>query len=66
MSNQTLPEEQNALLINAKGARMTLGRRHVPKPAAGQVIVHNIAAALNPVDWSDNPVLVNGCLTYTP
>ncbi|VDB85316.1 unnamed protein product [Peniophora sp. CBMAI 1063] len=51
MSTQTLPEEQNALLITAKGARMTLGKRHVPKPGAGQVIVHNIAAALNPVDW---------------
>ncbi|VDB89127.1 unnamed protein product [Peniophora sp. CBMAI 1063] len=50
MSTQTLPEEQNALLITAKGARMTVGKRHVPKPGAGQVLVHNIAVAINPVN----------------
>ncbi|KZV63262.1 GroES-like protein [Peniophora sp. CONT] len=50
MSTPSLPEEQNALLITAKGARMTVGKRLVPKPGAGQVIVNNIAVAINPVD----------------
>ena len=49
-TTSTLPEEQNALLITAKGERMALGKRRVPKPAPGQVLVRNIAAALNPAD----------------
>ncbi|KZV70278.1 GroES-like protein [Peniophora sp. CONT] len=51
MSTDSLPEQQNALLITATGGvRMTLGKRPVPKPGADQVLVHNVAVALNPVD----------------
>ena len=46
----TLPEQQDALLITAKGERMVMGKRLVAKPGAGQVIVRNVAAALNPAD----------------
>ena len=50
MSTQSLPEEQNALLLTAIGSHMTVGKRPVPKPGAGQVVVRNIAVALNSVD----------------
>ncbi|VDB89125.1 unnamed protein product [Peniophora sp. CBMAI 1063] len=46
----SLPEQQDALLITAKGERMTMGKRRVPKPGAGEVLVRNSAAALNPAD----------------
>ena len=39
----SLPEQQNALFITAKGARMTVGQRGVPKPGVDQVLVRNIA-----------------------
>ena len=50
MTSQNFPKEQNALLITAKGARMVVGKRHVPKPGPGEVLIRNITAALNPVD----------------
>ncbi|KZV70273.1 GroES-like protein [Peniophora sp. CONT] len=50
MAASALPEQQTALLISVKGQRMTVGKRAVPKPGAGQVLVHNIAAAIAPAD----------------
>ena len=46
----SLPDQQKALLITKKGARMSVGTRAVAKPGVGQVVVRNIAVALNPVD----------------
>ncbi|KZV67572.1 GroES-like protein [Peniophora sp. CONT] len=43
-------QQHKALLIYHKGGRMELGLRDTPTPGAGQVLVRNIAVALNPVD----------------
>ncbi|KZV67570.1 GroES-like protein [Peniophora sp. CONT] len=45
-----MSQQHKALLIHSKGGRMELGLRDTPTPGAGQVLVRNIAVALNPVD----------------
>ncbi|KAJ3558338.1 hypothetical protein NP233_g11526 [Leucocoprinus birnbaumii] len=42
---------QNALVIKEKLAEFTLEKRPIPKAGAGEVLVKNRAASLNPVDW---------------
>ncbi|KAI0030464.1 GroES-like protein [Vararia minispora EC-137] len=41
---------QNALLSTAKGAPFKLGTRPIPTPGPKQVLVKNLAVAVNPVD----------------
>ena len=50
----SLPSQQKALLLPAAGSDKSfeLGTaREVPQVGPGQVLVRNIAVALNPVDW---------------
>jgi NADPH:quinone reductase-like Zn-dependent oxidoreductase len=41
---------QKALLIPSKGAPFELGTRAIHKPGPGQLLIKNVAVALNPVD----------------
>ena len=60
----SLPEQQDALLITAKGERMVMGKQPVAKPGVGQVIVRNVAAALNPADMYAHYEAVYGEKAY--
>jgi len=42
---------QTALLLTAERGEFQLGSRPVPSPKAGEVLVQNVASALNPFDW---------------
>ncbi|KZV67571.1 GroES-like protein [Peniophora sp. CONT] len=45
-----MSQQHRALIIHSKGGRMELGFRATPTLGTGQVLVRNIAVALNPVD----------------
>lgn len=46
-----IPTTQTALLLLEKDAPFTLGSRPVPGIQAGQVLIRNVAAGLNIVDF---------------
>ncbi|VDB99937.1 unnamed protein product [Peniophora sp. CBMAI 1063] len=50
----SLPTQQKALILPSygPGAAFQLSTRAVPKPGAGQVLIRNTAAALNPLDFA--------------
>ncbi|KZV65633.1 GroES-like protein [Peniophora sp. CONT] len=44
------PSQQKALLLTGPGAPYELGKRAVPQPGAGEVLIRNNAVALSPLD----------------
>lgn len=45
-----LPSQQKSLLLPAAGNPFAVGMRAVPHPGPGQVLIRNVAVALNPID----------------
>ena len=45
------PTQQKAIFLHAKQGEFAVGTRDVPKPGPGDILVKNVAAGINPVEW---------------